>query len=320
MISSNLLAAEGRYGEAIQVLESMPESHPELAATLRRRLAILRCSRGEAEQGLAELQALADENPEDLTNWAVLGEQARLEGRLALSRAALDRAASASGQSADPEAVAEVHYQRFRLYKEMRELDEALDAWNEAVSYQSELRNKVSEVYTMLTDAGRYSDALRYVALDENELQAGFQRGLVASLTGRPVDAREEWEAVAGLDLDQFDSGRDCWVEAVLRLGDPESALDALEALLQEDPTPRLLILSGIAHAMVDDGESAALAFEEAIAWLRRQHPPRSKLDSADWLLLDRLVADPELKAPLKRYFAVIERVWGLPGTGVVEP
>ena len=62
---------------------------------------------------------------------------------------------------------------------------------------------------------------------------------------------------------------------------------------------------------MRDDGELAALLFQRAIDLLRRERPPKQKLDSADWRLLDSLVADDEIKTTLKPYFAVVETVWG---------
>jgi tetratricopeptide (TPR) repeat protein len=169
----------------------------------------------------------------------------------------------------------------------------------------------VREVYTMLAEAGRYGEAQRYVARDENPLQAGFQKGLLASMAGSLDKAKREWRSVANLDPSEFDYGHDCWVEAVLRLGDPDPALERLQELLVRYGTSRLLILSGIAWAMREDGELAASLFQQAIDVLRKGRPPKQKLDSADWRLLDSLVTDTDLKTKLKPYFAVIDTIWG---------
>jgi hypothetical protein len=72
-----------------------------------------------------------------------------------------------------------------------------------------------------------------------------------------------------------------------------------------------LLILSGIGWAMRDDQELAALLFQRAIHLLRQERPPKQKLDSDDWRLLNSLVSSDELKASLKPYFAVVETLWG---------
>lgn len=163
----------------------------------------------------------------------------------------------------------------------------------------------------MLTDAGRYEEALRYVARDQNPLQAGFQRGLVASLNGKMREARQDWRAVANLDPSEFEYGHDAWVEAVLRLGDPDPALEWLQESLPRYGTARLLVLSGIGWAMRKDPEVAAALFQQAISLLRRRRPPKQKLDRADWQLLDSLVTDEDTKKSLKTYFAVVESLWG---------
>ncbi len=162
----------------------------------------------------------------------------------------------------------------------------------------------------MLTDAGRYSEALRYVEQDENALQAGFQRGIIAQRTGNPAQAGQEWQQVAQLDPDEYESGHDAWVESVLRVG--RSRTGPGMAARQPEPagTARLLVLSGIGWAMKEDGELAAVLLQQAINLIRRERPPRQKLDSEDWRLLDALVTDDETKARLRTYFAVVETLW----------
>lgn len=307
---AELFRREGRFAEAIEAMEGLLQSHPDQADTLRRDLAILRLSRGETAAGLAELRTMAEEEPDDPLKWLVLGNESRIEGRLVESQAVLDRALEVAKQNQSDD-LDRVYYHRFLLFKDMGRLEDAVAAWEQAVALNAETGDSIREVYTMLADAGRYGEALQYVARDENQLQAGFQRGLVASLTGDPARANREWRAVAGLDPGDFDSGHDCWVEAVLRLGDPDPALEELQELLPQYGTPRLLVLSGIGWAMREDAELAAALFQRAINLRRWGRPPKQKLDSADWRLLDSLVAEDEIKSPLKSYFAVIESLWG---------
>jgi tetratricopeptide (TPR) repeat protein len=306
---ASLLRLEGRYAEAIEVTKVLLESHPGQAAQWRTDLAILRLSKGEVEAGLSELRTLAEEEPADARRWLALGSEAAIEGRFAESQAALERALEAA--EGDQQALAEVHYHRFRQYREMGRLEDATAAWEAAVACDAQAGRTVREVYTMLANAGSYGEAQRYIAREENPLQAGLQRGLIAYLTGDSAQARREWREVAGLDPDSHEYGHDAWVEAVLRLGDPDPALEWLQEALRERATPRLLILSGIAWAMRQDQELASVLFQEAINVLRRGRPAKQKLDSTDWRLLDSVVDDDELKATLKPYFAIIETVWG---------
>jgi tetratricopeptide (TPR) repeat protein len=305
-----LLRQQGRFAEAIEAQEILLEVDPDHADIWRRELATLRVAKGEIETGLAELRALAEENPDDIWNWVALGAEARIEGRFAESQTALDRALE-SGDPGDPVSLARAQHQRFLLFKEMGRLDDAVVAWEEAAALDPDVATTIRSVYTMLADAGRYSEAQGFVARDDNALQAGFQRGLIASRTGKPVEAKRSWRQVASLDPAEFGYGHDAWAEAVLRLGDPVPALEGLQHLLQRHGSVRLLVLSGIGWAMYGDPEMAQTLFEQSIDLLRRGRPAKTKLDSADWRLLDSLVSDEKLKSTLKPYFAVVETIWG---------
>jgi tetratricopeptide (TPR) repeat protein len=307
---TRLLAELGRYAEALEVEQVLLETHPDEATSWRQDLAVLRIAKGDAEAGLAELRELAEEMPGDPVPWMILGVENRIAGRLRDSQAALDRALETC-QEDDAINLANVHLQRFLLFKEMRQVGDALAAWEEAITYDQDAVATVRQVYSMLTEEGRYEEALRYVARDENPMQAGFQRGLVASLTGRALEAKQEWRAVANLDPSEFEYGHDAWVEAVLRLGDPDPALEWLQESLPEHGTLQLIVLSGIGWAMREDAEMAATLFQQAINMLRMRRPPKQKLDRSDWQLLDLLVKDDKIKSPLKSYFAVVESLWG---------
>jgi tetratricopeptide (TPR) repeat protein len=307
----DLLRLAGRYAEAIEVMGTLIESHPDQADTWRRGVAILRNVKGDSHQGMAELRALAEEQPDEVLNWLVLGGEARIEGRFQESQSAIQRGLELAKDGGDAETLAEVHYQHFLLLQDMGRTDDAVAAWEEALDAHPSVIDSINKVYTMLTEAGRYSQAQGLVARDNNELRSGFQRGLIASLTGKDGLARQEWKAVANLDPAEHESGHEAWVEAVLRLGDPEPALLVLQDLLNRHVSPRLLCLSGIAWAMRGDRELATALFQQAINLLRRERPPKQKLPSADWRLLDSLVSDKEIKAACKPYFVVLATLWG---------
>ena len=305
---SGLLATQGRYAEAIEVEEALLETHPDEAHIWRTDLAVLRIAKGEVDAGLSTLHALAQQDKENPWRWLVLGREARLSGRLAESREALDRALAVCGE--DCEALAEAQYQRFQLFREWGELDEAVAAWEAARRREDQVKETVREVYDMLTEAGCYEQALQFVEQDENEMQALFQRGIIAERTGNRARARAYWQQVAALNPDEFEYGHDAWVEAMLRLNRARPALEWLERNLFQRGTVRLMVLAGIGWAVEGDDELAAHFFQQAIDVLRYSRPPRQKLDSAEWRLLDSLVADPEVKALLKKYFAVVDTLW----------
>lgn len=311
---SEALAVAGRFAEGIQVLEPLLASHPEESIDIRQRIAVLRNSRGNPEEGLAELQSVAELHPDDATNWILLGAEATIEGHFSKAEMALDRGLQVAKQAGQTDLVPQVQLHRFRLFKEMGRVDEALAAWDQAIAAYPQAFASITEVYALLIRAGRYTQALAYAARDDNPLRAGFQRGLVAYLTGQTAEARREWQAVADRDPSQFESGWDFWAESALRLGEgPDRALEHLEKLLARFASPRLLTLAGIAWAVRGDGELAAILFQQVINVTRRSRERKARLDSEDWRLLDSLVADSELKKRLKPYFAVVDTVWGQP-------
>lgn len=310
---TSLLQAEGRYEEALGVESRLLKTHPDRSPLWRRDLAVLRISGGAVEEGLRELRALADESPDDVWNWLVLANESRIEGRFAESRAAYAQALEAAGRvqeaERDPKILAEIHFGRFRLNDAAGQLDEALAEWERALELEPSVKNTVHNVYQMLTTAGRYAEALEYVARDDNTLQAGFQQGVIAELTGDAEQATSKFRAVAALDPMLFEQGHECWAEAVLRLRDPVPVLERLRYLIGEHGSIRLLVLAGIAWAMHGDKDLAQGLFEQSISLLKRSRPAKQKLDSADWRLLATLVTDEGIKAALKPHFAVVERI-----------
>jgi tetratricopeptide (TPR) repeat protein len=306
---ATLLHQQGRYAEAMEVERVLLETHPEEAILWRRDLASLRVAKGEVEEGLDELRGLTGEEPESFRNWYVLGLEAGVEGRFTESEEALDRALEVCPEG-NAEDLAQIHYQRFRLFQDAGRIDDALVAWEAGREADPGMAETIREVYEMLTKVGWYSQALSYVDGDENDLQADFQRGLIASLTGKQLQAQKHWRRVTEMDPDGYDYGQDAWVEAVLRLEDQDRALEWLQVGLIRHESPRLAVLSGIAWAMRGDANLAARLFQQAINAMRHERPPKQKLDSADWRLLDMLVSDQEIKKALKSYFAVVETLW----------
>ncbi|MDD3828182.1 MAG: hypothetical protein PHY79_19630 [Anaerolineae bacterium] len=310
MEMSSLLRPEGRYSEAIDVVRVLLDSHPEEARMWRREIATLQVARGDVESGLADLRALAEESDDDHLSWLTLGQEARIEGRFAMAREALDHALEVCEENSCPDLPG-IYRERFEFFRAAGQIDEAVAAWEEGAALDEETRKGIGEIVTMLADAGRYSEARAMLDREPNPLRAGLRRGHIHSLMANPFEARKEWQRIADLDPNEFEYGHEAWVEAVLRLGDPVPALLWLQDALREHFGIRMLILSGVAWAMHGDAELAANLFQQAIGLLRYQRPPKKKLDSSDWRLLDNLVNNDEIKKALKPYFAVVETLWG---------
>jgi len=302
-----ILVWKRRLPEAIEVMEVLLRTHPEQSAVWRAEIALLHLLDGDVETGLDGLESLTRDYPDEIPLWLLLADEARVAGYLDRSRAALDRALQLDVHG-DEELLGSIHYIRFLVCRDLGQVDDALAAWEEALAHDPRRIETIRAVYSMLTKAGRYDEALSYVARDENQMQAAYQRALIASRLGRIEEARQGWQEVAEMDPDEYEYGHDAWVEAVLRLGDPDPALEWLQEALAEVGTARLFALTGMGWAMKGDVELPEIFFQRAAIDLgRSQRPQQQKLDSAEWRLFDSLVAEDEIKAPLKSYFAVVE-------------
>ena len=112
------------------------------------------------------------------------------------------------------------------------------------------------------------------------------------------------------------------WSEGVtpfekrLELLDPSGRVPVAEIVKSRmaDPYNGVFACTGSAEcvwAMRNDAELASALFQQAIQMMRTERPPKQKLDSDDWRLLDSLVTDDATKSKLKPYFAVLETLWG---------
>ena len=112
---------------------------------------------------------------------------------------------------------------------------------------------------------------------------------------------------MAALTPRDHEEGHEAWAEAVLRLGQPETALPVLEDLLgRGQGDQRCIILLGLAWAMLGKAGPAREAFGHALRVLQRQEPQRAKLAAKDWRLVDALVQDPQVKTSVQSCFAVV--------------
>jgi tetratricopeptide (TPR) repeat protein len=300
-----LLEWDGRIGEAIELKRRLVELAPEEELFWKRHLAVLRVRKGEVDAGLEELRALAEADPEDPAGWNILATHLRLAGRLSRAEEILDRALAIPEQ--DPQVRGQVHLNRALLYKALAQVDEALAAWEEAVQDAPDIVETVPEMVDLLIDVGRLDEALAYVERDADELRRGLHRGIVLARQGKPGRARAAWTDVHEMDPATTQGSRAAWLEATLRLGDPDAGLDRFEELLTGESSARLFLLGGMGWAMKGDLEAARVGFRVALEAMSRDYPPTYKFDSKDWRLLDQLVDTPETKAQLKAHFAVVD-------------
>jgi tetratricopeptide (TPR) repeat protein len=305
-------ATRDRFDDAIQVLEeARPHVDDEERGFIDEHIINLQLMAGHNDTALASLRRQADEPDSEVTDWnpVVWGyirsdrtrEALSLVDELA-SRYGVDREPAASsakhiGSETDQEAMAErvaeqaesraesdeadpayiracLEGLRAVVLVELGEYEAGIEAFERSLAVaNSPYRHSLHLLYTRLSNAGRYDDALRLIQRDDRyPARRGFWRGLTAYRQGYSDDARAAWRAVGDLDMDEL---RRAPVESTLArfyLGDPQGeTLSGLLGAIRESENPNwtLLMLAGVGFARRGDRETAQNDFRLAVSLLK---------------------------------------------------
>lgn len=294
------LRREKRYDEAVQACRAVAD-HLSGARAPERMIASMRIEQGEVEEGLAQLLQIAEESS-TLAAWADLGSEYMGLGRHEEAEAAYKQARRAANSN---EAAAFANIALFRAYQAMGRVDDALSAWGMATVLDPDLAEHVFELYAWLIEQGEFDGAGRYLQREANNARRMLYEGLIEWKSGRKEEARSLWQRVVRLDPRDEHVDEVAWMEAALRLGEPERVLDfereafAGVTILNEAQATLL----GIAHAAAGDLDRATHWLGQVQGELRRTWPYVDKIDPHYWALLEQAVTDQERVQALRSYF-----------------
>lgn len=291
---------ERRYDDAItlcnQVVAHLPGEH-----TAEIRITAMRILRGEVEEGLADLRQIA-ERDQSFSAWYALGVQ-----YLALERypEAITAWRTALAHAANNQTAAAANIRLFEAYRALEQVEDALSTWNVAVVLNPELVAHVQSVYRWLIERGDLEQAAKYLRRESNVMRRTFYQGVLDQLTGRESAARSQWRRVLDMDAHSEEADIAIWLEAALRLKEPERALKEVESLSEHGHpfSDRAHILVGIMHAMSDAPEDAREWFDRALQQMRKMGLPGDSLDGETRALFESLVTNPEIRQALASYW-----------------
>jgi len=298
----HFLRWEKRYDQAIAVCESVLDRLPSPDAG-RRRIASLMIESGEVEGGLTRMRQVAEESP-SYDSWTGLGAEYIILKRYDEAEACYQSALSLAGSN---EEAAAANTSLFRVYRETDRVDRALSAWNMALVLDPDLAGQVYWVYAWLIERGDLEEAAKYLEREREPVRRTFYLGLLAWQAGEQDAARERWRDVLDMEVDEGESDVEAWMEAALRLGEPEKVIDLEgDVLVRSAPdSVEGAILMGIAYAMLDEVEDAAEWFDQATLRFQRAWPSRDKIPAEKWTLLTSLVSDEGTLQSVAAYFDV---------------
>lgn len=296
---------EQRYDQAISVAESVLErlSNPN---RMRRRIASLTIEKGEVEEGLSRMRAIAEAN-QDFDSWTDLGAEYRVLKQYTQAEQCY-RSALRQAKSNQDAAMANVAL--FSVYQDANRVDDALDAWDMAVVLNPELADGVFQTYGWLIRRGDLDLAQKYLDRERRPIRRRFYEGLLDWQKGNEDTARRAWQGILDTDGEIEDADLTAWVEAALRLDEPARADDRLTQLASSNQAipAGLITMHGIAKLMLGQVQEATEQLELVVARLRHAWPSRNKIPADRWSLLTSLISDRERQESVKGYFDTAER------------
>ena len=299
---ATLLTRMEDYDQAVEVMEQISAYDPDSKPLWSREIARCHIHQGKTEQGLSELEALAGESDDPFTTLA-LGEAYYHLKNYDRAAEELSKTIQLAQQEHVPEALSLAYTFLFDTNATAGNVEEAVRVWQMSLPLGESLGINLRSVYDLFMDHGDMDGARAVIMQDQSPLRKGLYRGLVSLREGDLGEARRQWEKLARRDVDPESADIDCWMEAGLRVGQADRVIEqAMPVLTEGNINLRTSLILAIAWAMLGETQHADSLLQKmraAIGWKRD-----GKLHPMDWMLVDELVEDEEVKEALQHHFA----------------
>ncbi len=296
-----LLRAEGLYDEAIAVTRDVYKSLADILEHDDVVVGCLEVEKGDVEQGIARLQRAWDDDHGNLGALRALADSYLYLGQcdeaVSLLRQALD-------QVSDNASAALVYYKLFEAYKNLGQVEEAVDAWNMGAVLAPDFGDAVDAVYRWLIDCGEIELAERYLEREDNELLRLLHQGIIEYRRGNRRGADERWRRVVNSDMRTV-ADAEAGMEASLWLDEAEPVLDLVDQIL-DSRVPLVesaMAMAAIAEAMLGRLEEAERWLKDAQIYALISSLPARKLPASKWKLFNERVSDPQAVQLFAPYF-----------------
>lgn len=268
-----------------------------------RRVRILHhIKRGEVEEGLSQLQELAEEDPDNIENWLAAAGSAFEAGQNKRAETWLLQAEPLLDIVEDDDDLASFFLLRYRLNAKNGHWREALNDWYSALEFRESLAEYSEFTMREFLWAEQYDLALELLE-DEAFIAplAHFYQAWIARRRGDEIRARHLWRQVIAAEDDEEGSLVTIKAMSLCWLGRP---IEAAAMLLEEVST------TGHLHALDATALALAWGMQGRIAEARanlavaiRGASEVTLLTWIQWYDFDTLITDDDVKAELRGYF-----------------
>ncbi len=305
-----------QYDKAIALQDRLVEYLPATAQALRVGAANLRIENGQAEEGLAQLEALAAADADNFWLQLSLGLAYLYVEQLEPAGEALRRAAGMAHARKVDRGLALQYL--VKLYGVQGKTDEALQAWREACRMDAKLRAAMLPAVTrMLVYWHKFTEASDHIFMESDPVRSEFYRGLLFNALAQGQMAAASWKWVATEnDPANLKEGHDEYAEACVRQNMPDRAIAALQPLVDAGQTGYFRgVVLGLAYAQKRDLARAAWFVETALRLGDMERPRRTMAapqgrihDMHARVLYVQTPIDPDVRMRLERYFSPVKK------------
>jgi tetratricopeptide (TPR) repeat protein len=298
---SDLMVDLERPDEAIELLCRMADVFPDDEAIWLTQAARCRIEKGDAEQALAELQALAQNDPVHSITALGMGEAYMALESYEEALANFDRSIQLATQ---PAAKADGYLAMVYAYMALGQPDQVARAWDAAVALDPTIADGISSIYEYYLGMFEPETARLFIEREPNPLKRGLYSGIADELEGHPDSARKQWRRVFHEDITAETEGIESWMEAGLSLGASGKVVDTVTPLLGQGAHLDVdaVILLAVAWAMEGDVE-AADKFLETLRLDPRLTDKEGKLLNRYYDAIEGFVTDEAVKEALWHHF-----------------
>lgn len=301
-MTADIKSDTGDIAAADALWEQLEQLDPARRSTWRRTRYMRQIGRGEVEEGLRALQALAEEDPDDINNWLAATQSALTAGQYDNAEAWLQQAERLLDEDESGEFNASFHLMRYGLNVKREHWPEAMNDWYQAMEFDEDLAEYVESALRTLLAAEQYDLALEL--LDDEAFGpalALFYQAWIAQRRGDIVRARHLWRQILDVPEDEGFSFVQLKARALCWLGRPHEAIAMLLREVELSDELDAIDALGLALAW---GMAGKLAEARAnLATALRLAAPDEPLTALEWFEFDALISDERVKAELREYF-----------------
>lgn len=301
-MTADVKSDAGDFAGADTLWMQLEQLDPTRRFSWRRARYVRLIGRGEVEEGLRELQALAEEDPDDIKHWLAAAEAALQAGRYGDAETWLQQVERLLDEDEEGESFGKFQMLCYGLYVQQKRWPEALNAWYEAMEFDEDLESYVETPLRVLLAAGQYDLALDLLD-DEAFLPAlaRYYQGWIAQRRGDLVRARYLWRQVAETPEDGTAGALHVKARALCWLGRPQEAIALL--LRKVELFNELEAVDALTLALAWGAAGKLTEARANMATALRLADPREPLSALEWYDFDTLITDEEIKAVLRDYF-----------------